>query len=176
MSAATNWLACQFTKVEIKELKTKSRKAKDPITRAWYAALLEGMKESPWYSDDNAPSLYRDRCMRTAAIAVVAIAKGHELTMDGLHLLQHFRRQLPNTFATLPAVVRDWEAQFSLRIAVGSPGELELRMPEEGAELDGLNEWTTRRATAARRARMPPEPPQVQTRSGSGRCPARPDS
>ena len=70
---ATNWLARQVTKAELKELKAKSRKAKDPITREWYAALLEGMKESPWYSDDNAPSLYRDRYMRFVAIVVVAI-------------------------------------------------------------------------------------------------------
>jgi hypothetical protein len=141
--SATNWLARQVTKAELKELKAKSRKAKDPITREWYAALLEGMKESPWYSDDNAPSLYRDRYMRFVAIVVVAIAKGHALTMNGLKLLRGFRRQLPNTFATLPAVVREWEAQFSLQIATG-PGELELRMPEEGAELDGLNEWIER--------------------------------
>jgi hypothetical protein len=91
--SATNWLARQVTKAELKELKAKSRKAKDPITREWYAALLEGMKESPWYSDDNAPSLYRDRYMRFVAIVVVAIAKGHALTMNGLKLLRGFRRQ-----------------------------------------------------------------------------------
>lgn len=41
-AAGTNWLARQVTKAELKELKAKSRRAKDPITREFYAALLEG--------------------------------------------------------------------------------------------------------------------------------------
>jgi hypothetical protein len=154
MSAATNWLALQVTKAELKELKAKRLRAKDPITREWYAALLEGTKESPWYSDDNAPSLYRDRYMRFVAIVVVAIAEGHELAPKGLEFLRGFHRQLPNTFATLPAIVRDWEAKFSLRIAIDCPGEaeVELRMPEKGAELDGLNEWVANAANYRRAA------------------------
>jgi hypothetical protein len=126
---------------ELKALKAKQRKAKDPITREWCAALLEGAKASPWYSDDNMPSLYRDRGMKIAAVAVIAIDKRHGLATEGLQFLRRFHLQLPNTFATLPAVVRDWEAQFSLRVASGCPGEITLRNPEEGAEQNGLNEW-----------------------------------
>jgi hypothetical protein len=53
----------EITRADIKVLKAKRREAKDRLSREYYAALLEGMKESPWYYDNNAPSLYRDRMM-----------------------------------------------------------------------------------------------------------------
>jgi hypothetical protein len=47
---------------------------------------VEGLKESPWYYDNNASSLYRDRMLATVAIAVAAIGQRHELTKEGLQL------------------------------------------------------------------------------------------
>jgi hypothetical protein len=119
----------------------KWRKAKDPISRGWYGALLEGAKPSPWYFDNNVPSLCRSRYMAVVAMAAVAIHHGHELAMDGFDFLRGFRRQLPNTFATIPAILREWEAGWSARIDAGIVGEFEVRQPE-GAEIDDLNEWT----------------------------------
>jgi hypothetical protein len=129
------------TRADMKALKARYRKAKDPISREWYGALLEGMKPSPWYYDNNVPSLYRSRYMAVIVVAVVAIHLGHELAEEGLQFLRGTRRNLPNTFATLPAIVREWEAGWSARIDAQILGDYELRQPAEGAELDGLNAW-----------------------------------
>ena len=50
-----------ITRAEARVLKAKLRRVKDYLSREYYAALLEGLQYSPWYHDDNAPSLYRDR-------------------------------------------------------------------------------------------------------------------
>jgi hypothetical protein len=117
-----------------------ARAAKDEIAINWYRCLLEGVKESPWYHDDNKPSLYRDRIMAFAAVVVVAIANGHALAVDGLLSLRNFRQNLPNTFATIPTIAKEWEAVFSARMDAGIVGELRLRSPD-GAEVDDLNKW-----------------------------------
>jgi hypothetical protein len=132
-----------MTRADMKALKARHRKAKDRISREWYRALLEGMKDSPWYYDKNVPSLYRSRYMVVIAWATVAIHRGHELAEDGLNFLRGTRLNLPNTFATLPAIVREWEAGWSARIDARILGDYELRQPALGAELDGLNAWIT---------------------------------
>jgi hypothetical protein len=117
-----------------------ARLAKDKIAQEWYRCLLEGVKESPWYHDDNKPSLYRDRLMAHVAVGVVAIGKGHELAVEGLENLRHLRQYLPNTFATIPTILKEWEAVFSARVDAGIVEQFTLR-PPHGAEVDDLNKW-----------------------------------
>jgi hypothetical protein len=134
-----------ITRAHIKALKAKWREARakgDSISRGWYGALLEGAKPSPWYYDNNAPSLYRSRCMVVAAMAGLAINHGHELAGNGFEMLRNMRRQLPNTFATLPALLKRWEAAWSARIDAGIAGVLEVEQPKDAAEVDDLNVWT----------------------------------
>jgi hypothetical protein len=111
--------------------------AEDGTVPFWKA-----LSPSPWYYDNNVPSLYRARCMVVAAMAGLAINRGHELAERGFEFLRHFRLQLPNTFATLPPLLKRWEAAWSARIDAGIAGVLEVEQPKDAAEIDSLNAWT----------------------------------
>jgi hypothetical protein len=78
--------------------------------------------------------------MAVVAIAGVAIHKGHELAENGLNMLRGMRRQLPNTFATLPSIFKEWEAGYSARIDARIQGTYVPRQPTAD-EVHDLNAW-----------------------------------
>jgi hypothetical protein len=129
----------EVSRAELKALKAKFKKEKNPLWKLYYGSVLEGLKPSPWYHDDNTPSLYRDRMMAVTAVIVLAALKRHELINEGLHYLQDMRKRLPNTFETLPSIVKEWEATFSASI-IDEQGTISLRLPED-TELELLITW-----------------------------------
>jgi hypothetical protein len=124
-----------------KELQGPAAKGKRPYYPSLVRRHSGGVKPSPWYYDNNVPSLYRARFMAHAALAGVVISRGHELTETAFEFLRGFRLQLPNTFATLPAILKEWEAAYSARIDAEIKGVLKFRHPDS-AEIDSLNAWT----------------------------------
>ena len=101
---------------DITQLKAKLRNAKDRLSREWYRSLLEGVKESPWYHDDNKPSLYRDRYMAAVAVAILAITRGHALTAEGLQTLAACTPSCPTLSRRFPLLSKSGRPHFQLAL------------------------------------------------------------
>ena len=128
-----------LTKADIKRVKDKVKKAKDPLESAWWSALLEGVKSSPWYYDTpDQPSLYKDRWLAVAAVAITIIGRHHPLQEAAFEQLCGMSGQLPRTFATLPSGIQRMVRIWSVRAQLQCP-DFEFNLSQ--AECDEINAW-----------------------------------